>query len=189
MFPQIKRVDNSLSWDDIYHLQIESKDEETVILPVVLTDNINVANLSAAAFYPDLVNSQVSADKSFSILHNQIALTSQNPIRLFIYPIDQDGLPTVNQNISVTSNQPEDKIDIHLPSKNTDMTWADIFSTSPGNRTITTKIDDQQIDTQSVYFAPNCKDGLVSCLRNPQDMIIYIYYQVLLFLKNIPIYK
>jgi len=65
------------------------------------------------------------------------------------------------------------------------MTWADIFSNSSGNRIITTKINNQEIDSKSVYFAPNCKDSFVSCLKNPQDMIMYIYYQVINIAKNI----
>lgn len=185
-FPQIIKADNTLSWDNIYKIQIDSTNENTTITPIISeNNNINVADLSLSAFYPDLINNQTNIKNSFTIPHNKVALVSQNPIRIFIFPISQDGLPTTNKNISVSSNNSEDKIDIHLPYKNTDMTWADIFSNSSGNRIITTRINDQQIDIQSVYFAPNCKSNFKSCLKNPQDMIMYIYYQLINVVKNI----
>lgn len=186
MFPKINWVDNTLSWDNIYHLQINSTDNNTTITPIVSNNSyMIVTNLSLPAFYPDLIDSQTNIDNSFTIPHNKVALVSQNPIRLFIYPISDDGLPTTNKNISVTSNNPTDSIDIHLPNKNTDMTWVDVFSNSPGSRIITTKIDNQQVDIQSVYFAPNCKVNIGSCLKNPQDVIMYIYYQLINIVKNI----
>ena len=122
--------------------------------------------------FPEPDYRSLSTAKTDIYFNNQFAVAQRNPIRLVIDPRDETGSPT-QLPIKQIHIKHEKDISYSLLSHN-NLYFIDFISNVPQQDTISITISDKITFENAVYFAPNCKDTPLACIRNPVHGMWYL---------------
>lgn len=124
--------------------------------------------------FPEIKFDPINKDKTILHINNAYAIAGRNPIRLVLFPKDNDGNSVLTEQVpEVKTDQPIDEISINRPYGSNGMIFIDLNNPKP----LKIKVSIQQQDfnqDQVVYFAPNCKQDILYCLTHPKQASWFI---------------
>ena len=140
--------------------------------PYINPSNFDVAVAEQYPYlYPESVDRKLSPKYTKVDVTNRFAIADRNPVRLVLEPHDELNFPIILNTESQIDVSPTNT-EIHRLGElvKSQQQYLDLLRKSPGivRVKITMQQDDVKYDnTQYVFFAPNCKNNIVYCLRNP----------------------
>lgn len=132
--------------------------------------------------FPEASFGTPSWSTSEIVLNNAYAVADRNPIRIVIFPKNDAGDAIMLQSLPVLSHTGTD-IDqtTYEPHSSNGMVFYDLDSERAQSVSITlsnSPQDSMSIWSGSVYFAPNCKETPVICIRSPRKSWWYLRAQL-----------
>ena len=124
--------------------------------------------------FPEKQFEQMNAEKSYLHINNSYAIAGRNPIRVVLFPKNNDNeailLPTYPK---VVTTPALNEIDIHEQHQNNCMIFIDISNANAQNARLTLEQDDFKKEL-NIYFAPNCKEQKLHCVLHPRQAWWYV---------------
>jgi len=170
-----KDSDGEIAWG----LKSQGSGQEFLVFNNETTlDNVRL-NLKPLLF-PEASFGMADDQNTTVYVNNRYAVAGRNPVRVVLFPKDAKGdaiqllrLP------AVTTNSNSVQIAIHEPHSSNGMVFIDFVNGKPAKTTV--NIDsDSFSQSETVFFAPNCKQKIFECLFSPK----YMYWYVRSFLED-----
>lgn len=121
--------------------------------------------------FPEPIAREINSKNSLFYVHNYFAIVGRNPIRIIVIPYDSYGIPTTLSKPVVIDSKKSIIIEQNIHDK---QYFIDVYSTAPSIMPITIKLNDSVTKKTTIYFAPNCKVNIKSCLLNPIHTFLYV---------------
>jgi hypothetical protein len=121
--------------------------------------------------FPEPIAREINSKNSLFYVHNYFAIVGRNPIRIIVIPYDRYGIPTTLSKPVAIDSKKSIKIEQNIHDK---QYFIDVYSTAPSLMPITIKLNDSVTKKTTIYFAPNCKINIKSCLLNPLHSFWYV---------------
>lgn len=128
------------------------------------------------AFLPEQQVGQISAQNSRLYADNPYAIAGRNPVRLVFMPRDENGVavqlaepPQIKLSSSQVKLETEPAVVIA-----TNPQFYDLTSQTATKAAVIFQVGDQLELRTELYFAPNCKQAWLDCLRQPQKLWWYV---------------
>ena len=118
--------------------------------------------------FPEPTNHPLSVDKTIVYPNNQYAIAGRNPVRIIVIPYDKFGLVTTLPS-NTTLKTPDLANSMIIQGKRY---FFDVNSTRPVSENVVFDFAGKYKSIK-IYFAPNCKRELKTCLKNPQYLWWY----------------
>lgn len=143
--------------------------------PFVLGDSLNKERQDRPALnFPQLEDRVLDIKLSELFVNNKYALVGRNPVRLILFPRDQDGNPVlISAKPKVESTKALGSISIIKPNSANGMIFIDLTNNQPLQAEILLTINGFESKTK-VYFAPDCKKTLIYCFTHPVQAWWYV---------------
>lgn len=120
--------------------------------------------------FPEKKSRPLDQQKTLVYVHNHYALASRNPVRIVVVPQDKHGFPTSTlSETQVKTNPVATKIKVESQNSSREYQFVDIAHDQAEKIVVNLSLDDFELPTQTIYFAPNCKNELIYCLTHPRQ--------------------
>jgi len=152
-------VDRQSLTDNLETLQIKIKDDSQLLEQARLKHY--------PLLFPELSEHPLDTQQSYLHKNNRFAIAKRNPVRLVLFPRDQYGYP-INLDKSPTIEvQPKvGQISVQKQSGQNGMLFIDLNHDQPQQFKVKISQDGWQ-EILNVYFAPDCKANVSTCLKHP----------------------
>lgn len=125
--------------------------------------------------FPEPVERELNEDSVILYAHNQYAVANRNPVRIIVMTKDIYDLPTISsQPLSVYTYPQIDKINNTQDLIEKPVQYIDLYHSTPQKFTVNVEVNQNIKKTVYVFFAPNCKQEIIYCLRHPQQTWWYL---------------
>jgi hypothetical protein len=124
--------------------------------------------------FPELAARPLNVANSYLYTNNQYAIVGRNPVRLVLFPRDEFDMPALLEtDPEVSTRQEISQITLKRQHGNSGMIFIDFESDEP-LQTIASVKSGNFGRSQTIYFAPNCKQQIRYCLTHPQQAWWYV---------------
>ena len=125
--------------------------------------------------FPELGIRNLDMVKSFVYVNNRYALAGRNPIRIIFYPKDTYDQPTLlTQKPVIRLSQDIDAVHIQAEDGYSGSVFVDLTSNTPKKIKVSISYQDF-LQEEWVYFAPNCKAEVKTCISRPNFLLWYLW--------------
>ena len=125
--------------------------------------------------FPELGIRSLDITKSFVYVNNRFAQAGRNPIRIIFYPKDVYGQPVLlTQKPVIRLSQDIDAVHIQAEDGYSGSVFIDLTSNTPKKIKVSISYQDF-LQEEWVYFAPNCKAEVKTCISRPNFLLWYLW--------------
>ena len=126
-------------------------------------------------YFPETRSDPADPDKSVIYAHNQYAIAGRNPIRVVLIAKNQDGFPTqITETPLLELSKPVDS-STKLEKLQTGIYFVDLHQATPLKTSLQIQLPGSGLDqTQTIFFAPDCKQQPFICLKHPNQAWWYL---------------
>lgn len=137
------------------------------------TDLARQRQENSAFLLPALLKTDPDPKKTIVYVNNRYSIAGRNPARILLLPKNDQGYPVaVVDKLEVTTNPAVTNVAYSQPDENSGGIFVDVTYNQPGKVTVKIKISNLE-SSQEVFFAPDCRKDLTSCLSHPWHFYWY----------------
>jgi hypothetical protein len=120
--------------------------------------------------FPEKKHREVNQEKTITYVHNRYAISGRNPVRIVLVPQDKHGFPTSSKDeVRVITKPDIDNIRVEDQNASREYQFIDLSNKQPEKVQVNLNLDGYDLSSQTIYFAPNCKNNIKYCLTHPQQ--------------------
>lgn len=125
--------------------------------------------------FPELVERNLDASKSYVVVNNRYAIAGRNPIRLVFFPKDSFGYPVkLTENPTITTVPSVLDTEVYPQQSGNGMFFMDVLNAVPQQTQVTIHSGSYKTSV-TVFFTPDCRHQIGECLRSPQYILWYVH--------------
>ncbi|MDH5532864.1 MAG: hypothetical protein OEX81_00355 [Candidatus Pacebacteria bacterium] len=120
--------------------------------------------------FPEKKIRELDKDKTIIYAHNRYAIAGRNPVRIVLVPQDKNGFPTSTKEEVIVTTTPQAKhVRIENQTASREYQFVDVNHEKPEAIKLNLQLDDINLPTQTIFFAPNCKKEIKYCITHPKQ--------------------